>query len=167
MYLMNRGFSHLGLSTRDMDATIDFYQEVLGFKCAGENQITVEEGGYLRQAMFDIGDGQFVVFLESHDVPGIAEEYDTGITSGLGVPNMFYHVAFKVATLAMLDDMRSDLLAKGVRVSPVVDHGPGKSIYLKDPNQIQLEFSVEVRKFNVDDSDGSFTIRKHFLDPVG
>ena len=117
--------------------------------------------------MFDIGDGQFVAFLESIDVPGIADQYDTGITSDLGVPSMFYHVAFNVATLTKLTDIRSDLLAKGIQVSPIVDQGPGKSIYLKDPNQIQLEFSVEMREFNEDDASGSFTIPKHHLDPVG
>jgi len=163
----NSGFSHIGLSTRDMDATIDFYEEILGFSCVGKNRITIEEGGYLNQAVFDIGDGQFVAFLESIDVPGIADQYDTGITSDLGVPSMFYHVAFNVATLTKLTDIRSDLLAKGIQVSPIVDQGPGKSIYLKDPNQIQLEFSVEMREFNEDDASGSFTIPKHHLDPVG
>lgn len=163
----NRGFSHVGLSTCNMDATIDFYQEKLGFNCVGKNKITVEEGGYLRQVTLDIGDGQFVEFLESHDIPGIAEEYDTGVTSSLGVPSLFYHVAFNVATLEILTAIRADLLDKGIQVSPIVDHGPGKSIYLKDPNQIQLEFTVEVREFNEADKSGSFTIPKNALDPVG
>ena len=164
---MSKGFSHIGLSTQDMDATVEFYQGLLGFKCVAENRITVEEGGYLRQIMFDIGDGQFIDFLEPHDVPGIAEGYDTGITGGLGVPSMFYHVALNLPTLEALTDMRAHLLAKGVQVSPIVDHGPGQSIYFKDPNQIQLEFTVEVREFDGGDADGSFTIRKHLLDPVG
>ena len=60
---MSKGFSHIGLSTQDMDATVEFYQGLLGFKCVAENRITVEEGGYLRQIMFDIGDGQFIDFL--------------------------------------------------------------------------------------------------------
>ncbi len=159
------GFSHMGLSTCDMDATINFYREVLGFSSPGENQIAVEEGGYLRQVMFDVGNGQFVVFLESHDVPGIAKGYDAGVTTALGVPNMFYHVAFSVESLEALDAMRSDLISKGIQVSPIVDHGPGKSIYLKDPNQLQLEFSAEVREFDAGDAQGAFKIRRDMLNP--
>ena len=137
---MNSGFSHIGLSTHDMDATIEFYEGSLGFKCVGENRISVEEGGYLRQVLFDVGAGQFVAFMESHDVPDVASDYDAGINGALGVPNMFYHFAFNVETPEMLGAKRSELIAKGVSVSDFVRHGPAKSFYVKDPNQIQLEF---------------------------
>ena len=32
--MTHKGFSHLGLSTRDLDSTRDFYENVLGFKVA-------------------------------------------------------------------------------------------------------------------------------------
>ena len=164
---MDKGFSHVGLATCDMDSTIDFYQGVLGFSCLGENQIEVLEGGYLRQVMFDIGGGQFVAFLEAIEVPGIADEYDAGITNNLGVPSMFYHVAFSMETVDDLQLMRSSLLEQGVHVSPIVEHGPGMSIYFKDPNKIQLEFTAAIRDFGQEDEEGSFSIPKIALDPVG
>ena len=164
---MDKGFSHVGLATCDMDSTIDFYQGVLGFNCLGENQIEVLEGGYLRQVMFDIGGGQFVAFLEANDVPGIADEFDTGITGSLGVPSMFYHVAFSLATPDDLQDMRSSLLERSIHVSSIVEHGPAVSIYFKDPNQIQLEFTAATRNLGQEDEEGSFAIPKAALDPVG
>ena len=164
---MDKGFSHVGLATCDMDSTIDFYQGVLGFSCLGENQIEVLEGGYLRQVMFDIGEGQFVAFLESNNVPGIAEEYDAGITACLGVPSMFYHVAFSLMTVDDLKAMRSSLIEKKIQVSPIVEHGPAVSIYFKDPNQIQLEFTAAIRGLGQEDAKGSFAISKLALDPVG
>ena len=164
---MDKGFSHVGLATCDMDSTIDFYQGVLGFNCLGENQIEVVEGGCLRQAMFDIGGGQFLAFLEADEVPGIAEEYDAGITSALGVPNMFYHVAFGLATVDDLHAMRASLIEKSIHVSPIVEHGPARSIYFKDPNKIQLEFTAAIRDFGQEDQQGSFAIPKAALDPVG
>ena len=164
---MDKGFSHVGLATCDMDSTIDFYQDVLGFNCLGENQIEVLEGGYFRQVMFDIGGGQFVVFLESNEVPGIADEYDAGITSTLGVPKMFYHAAFSLATADDLQVTRSSLIEKSIHVSPIVEHGPARSIYFKDTNKIQLEFTAAIREFGHEDQQGSFAIPKVALDPVG
>ena len=164
---MKRGFSHIGLATCDMDSTKDFYEKVLGFDCIVENRIEVQEGGYLQQAIFDIGQGQFVAFLESHDVPDIARKFDAGITSSLGVPSMFYHLAFNVETTDKLDEMRWALLKKGVTVSEIMQHGPAKSIYLKDPNQIQLEFTAATRELEQDGVHGSFTVSRQSLDPVG
>ena len=43
-------------------------------------------------------------------------------------------------------------VAKGVKVSPVVDHDWAKSIYFKDPNGLQLEFCTYTRAFNADDA---------------
>ena len=53
-----------------MDATDDFYAQVLGFTCVAENQITVEEGGHLRQVEFDIGDVETVGPQAGHVVSG-------------------------------------------------------------------------------------------------
>ena len=41
-----KGFSHIGLSTLDMDKTRDFYENVLGFKAVRCDIITVEAGGH-------------------------------------------------------------------------------------------------------------------------
>jgi len=117
------------------------------------------------QVLFDVGAGQFVAFMEFHNLQDIPTEYDTGINEALGVPNMFYHFAFSIETPEALTAKRDELLAKGVRVSAFVQHGPGKSFYVKDPNQIQLEFTATMRELDSNDASGSFTISKAMLDP--
>jgi catechol 2,3-dioxygenase-like lactoylglutathione lyase family enzyme len=150
--MTNRGFSHLGLSTLDLDKTRDFYENVLGFKAVRCDVIEVKEGGRIRHIFFDTGRDQLIAFMEARGVPGIPGEYDAGITRGLGVPSAFYHFAFEAGSEAGLLEKRNELIARGVEVTDVVDHDWAKSIYFKDPNGLQLEFCVFTRNLNADDA---------------
>jgi catechol 2,3-dioxygenase-like lactoylglutathione lyase family enzyme len=147
-----RGFSHVGLSTLDMDRTRTFYEGVLGFRAVRCDVIKVEEGGEIRHVFFDTGAGQLVAFMEPRGVPGIPAEYDAGINRGLGVPEAFYHFAFEIGSVEALEAKRAELLAKGVKVTPVVDHEWMKSIYFKDPNGLLLEFACVTRALGEDDA---------------
>jgi catechol 2,3-dioxygenase-like lactoylglutathione lyase family enzyme len=147
-----RGFSHIGLSTLDLDRTRDFYERVLGFKAVRCDILKVKEGGQIRHIFFDTGHDQLLAFMEASGVPGIPAEYDAGINRGLGVPGVFYHFAFEAGSAAALNEKRRELLAKGVQVTEVVDHDWAKSIYFKDPNGLQLEFCCYTRNLNADDA---------------
>src|SRR5262244_704582 len=149
--MSNKGFSHIGLSTLDLDKTRDFYENTLGFRAVRCDIIKVQEGGQIRHIFFDTGRDQLIAFMEAHDVPGVPAEYDPGINRGLGVPSAFYHFAFEAGSLAGLEDKRNELLAKGVDVTDVVDHDWAKSIYFKDPNGLQLEYCCYTRDLNEDD----------------
>ena len=150
--MSNKGFSHVGLSTLDLDATRDFYENILGFKAVRCDTITVEEGGRIRHIFFDTGRDQLIAFMEARGVPGVPAAYDAGINRGLGVPSAFYHFAFEAGNEAALVEKREELLSKGVAVSGVVDHTWAKSIYFKDPNGISLEYCCLVREFNDNDA---------------
>jgi glyoxylase I family protein len=150
--MTNKGFSHLGLSTLDLDRTRDFYENVLGFKAVRCDIIKVKEGGQIRHIFFDTGRDQLIAFMEARGVPGVPARYDAGITRGLGVPSAFYHFAFEAGSEAGLDEKRRELIAKGVEVTDVVDHDWAKSIYFKDPNGLQLEFCCFTRNLNVNDA---------------
>jgi catechol 2,3-dioxygenase-like lactoylglutathione lyase family enzyme len=147
-----KGFSHIGLSTRDLDRTRDFYEHVLGFRPVRCDVLKVKEGGQIRHIFFDTGRDQLIAFMEARDVPGVSADYDAGINRGLGVPSAFYHFAFEAGSEAALEDKRHELLARGVDVTDVVDHDWAKSIYFKDPNGIQLEFCCFTRNLNADDA---------------
>jgi catechol 2,3-dioxygenase-like lactoylglutathione lyase family enzyme len=52
--MTHRGFSHIGLSTLDLDKTRAFYEGTLGFKPVVVDRITIKEGGWLRH-VFIVG----------------------------------------------------------------------------------------------------------------
>jgi catechol 2,3-dioxygenase-like lactoylglutathione lyase family enzyme len=149
--MSHKGFSHIGLSTLDLDKTRNFYENILGFKPVRCDIIKVKEGGQIRHIFFDTGRDQLIAFMEARGVPGIPAEYDAGINRGLGVPSGFYHFAFEAGSEVALQDKRKDLLAKKVEVTDVVDHGWAKSIYFKDPNGMQLEYCCFTRDTGTED----------------
>jgi catechol 2,3-dioxygenase-like lactoylglutathione lyase family enzyme len=147
-----RAFSHVGLSTLDMEATRAFYEGVLGFRAVRCDVLEFEEGGRIRHVFFDAGDGQLLAFMEPRGIASIPAEYDTSINRGLGVPDAFYHFAFEVESVEALAAKRAELIAKGVKVTPIVDHEWMQSIYFKDPNGLLLEFAVQTRRLGADDA---------------
>jgi catechol 2,3-dioxygenase-like lactoylglutathione lyase family enzyme len=164
--MSHKGFSHIGLSTLDLDKTREFYEGILGFKPVIADTIKIKEGGRLRHMFFDVGRDQLVAFLEPQGVPDIPAEYDAGINRGLGVPACFYHFAFEAGSEAALADKRDELRAKGVEVTDIVDHGSSKSIYFKDPNGMSLEYCCLVRNLTKDDAtmQERFTLRRAALE---
>src|SRR5215813_3253847 len=150
--MSHKGFSHVGLSTLDLDKTRDFYEDTLGFKAVRCDTIKVQEGGQIRHIFFDTGRDQLIAFMEARDVPGVPAEYDPGINRGLGVPSVFYHFAFETGSIPGLEQKRNELIGKGVKVSEVVDHDWAKSIYFKDPNGMQLEYCCYTRELNEEDA---------------
>jgi catechol 2,3-dioxygenase-like lactoylglutathione lyase family enzyme len=106
--MSHRGFSHVGLSTLDLDKTRAFYEGVLGFKPVAADTIRVEEGGRLRHLFIDAGRDQLIAFLEPRGIPDVPTEFDAGINRGLGVPAAFYHFAFEAGSEAALAAKRDE-----------------------------------------------------------
>ena len=149
--MSHKGFSHLGLSTRDLDSTRDFYEHVMGFTVVRCDIIKIAEGGQIRHIFFDTGRDQLIAFMEPQGVPGIPADYDAGINAGLGVPGSFYHFAFEAGSVDALEAKRQELLAKGVMVTDIVDHEWAQSIYFLDPNGISLEYCCLTRDIGTED----------------
>jgi catechol 2,3-dioxygenase-like lactoylglutathione lyase family enzyme len=167
--MTNRGFSHIGLSTLDLDRTRDFYENILKFKAVRCDILKVKEGGQIRHIFFDTGRDQLLAFMEARGVPGVPAHYEAGINRGLGVPNAFYHFAFEAGSEAALIEKRNELIARGVDVTDVVDHDWAKSIYF--PNGLQLEFCFFTRNLNANDAElqerAEVSIRRMGLEGTG
>ena len=147
----NKGWSHVSLATIDMNATREFYEGKLGFKAVRCDVIKVKEGGEIRHVFYDTGQGQLLAFMEPRGLPGAPVEFDGGLNRPLGMPEGVYHFAFEAGSQAELEAKRAELIAKGIKVTPVIDHEWAKSIYFKDPNGLLLEYSYLTRDFTADD----------------
>jgi catechol 2,3-dioxygenase-like lactoylglutathione lyase family enzyme len=163
--MTHKGFSHVALTTLDMNKTKRFYEDVLGFKTVVRDTIRIEEGGSIDHVFFDVGRDQLIAFMAPRRIPGVPGAYDTGINKGLGVPPSFYHFAFEAGSLTNLEDKRDELRAKGVDVTELMDHGWSSSIYFRDPNGVTLEFCCATRDLRDEDASGrEFTIPRAALE---
>ena len=163
-----RGLNHLALVCSDMARTVDFYTNVLGFPLVK----TVElPGGRGQHFFFDIsnGAGQTLAFFWFPEAPeSIAGVTHQGFMDSPGGPvsaiATMNHVAFDVSP-EDIEPLRERLKEAGVKVSPVVNHDdsefgasremhPGvfvRSIYFRDPDDIQLEFAAWTKVFDESD----------------
>jgi len=149
--MQNHGFNHIGLATRDVDRTIAFYRDILGFTVVRYDKIEIEEGGHVRHVFLDCGGNQTISFVGPEGVPGVAD-WKTGINEGLGVPKGFYHFAFHAESEEELIKRQQSLIGHGIPVTHVVDHDWCKGIYFIEPvNGLSLEFCAYAREFNDDD----------------
>jgi glyoxylase I family protein len=121
------GVHHLALICSDVERTIRFYQDLLGFPLVElfENRDYPGSSHFF----FDIGNRNMLAFF---DFPGLGLE---PVPEGLGG---IQHVAISVEpdvferTKRVLDDAGLESLGP--------DRGVEESIYFKDPDNIQVEF---------------------------
>jgi len=137
------GINHLAMATRDMDTTIRFWRDLLGFRL-----IAGLGGPEYRHYFFEISKNDMIAFFEWPDVEKIPEK-DHGVP--VKGPIVFDHVSLGVETDDDLWELKDKLESTGIWVSEVIDHGFIHSIYAFDPNNIPIEFSapaagVDIRK---------------------
>jgi catechol 2,3-dioxygenase-like lactoylglutathione lyase family enzyme len=150
------GVHHIGLATHKAEETIKFYTEVMDWDFSLNDKLHPAAGGHMRHMFFDTGDGMFFAFLCPKEVPGISEDFATDISSAVGLPPGFYHIALWVDDLEALEAKRRDLISRGLQgASPIVDHDFCKSFYFRDPNGLQLEYAATSRPFTDSDRDGN------------
>ncbi len=135
------GVNHLAMATGDMDKTIRFWRDLLGMRLVAG----LGRPGY-RHYFFEISENDLIAFFEWSDVEPIEEKDHGRPVKG---PFAFDHVSIGVETEDDLWDLKDKLVAAGVWVSEVIDHGFIHSIYAHDPNGIPIEFSHNVKGIDV------------------
>lgn len=169
-----RGINHLAMVTGDMDSTVQFYQDIMGFPVVATTGN--KPGNYpFRHYFFKIGPQTTLAFFEW---PGMVEPFH----KPAGRPEhgrwQFDHLSFDVPDEQALLDVQQSLRDNGYEVTRVVDHDFIQSIYFSDPNGIALEASYWVKDatayepdqgdaFLFGDPDPVPSLRQQKSEPVG
>jgi catechol 2,3-dioxygenase-like lactoylglutathione lyase family enzyme len=138
------GIHHVAYACRDVDETVDFYENLIGFPLV-HTEVDGHEKGYMRHLFFDTGDRSALAFFQLHNM-GERKDFSTAISTGNGLPVWVNHIAFG-ATEEFQKEVRGRLDAAGIDPVMEVDHGWCHSLYYLDPNQILIEFCRDTPGF--------------------
>jgi catechol-2,3-dioxygenase len=123
---------HVVLYVRDIERSVHFYREVLGWEQLGDGSL-----GHLPIAMFSGGRTHHELLLIE------VGEDATPIPAGRRIG--MYHFGLKVGDSD--DELRAALgrlQEAGVPVSGATDHGVTHSLYLADPDGNEIELYIDV-----------------------
>lgn len=124
---------HVVLYVRDLQKSLHFYRDVLGF-----NQIGT--GGGFPAAAFTTVSNRTHHELLLIEVGPNAQQPPRGRRTGL------YHIGLKVGTsLEELKTAKAELEAAGVTIVGASDHTVTNSLYILDPDGNELEVYIDVQ----------------------
>jgi catechol-2,3-dioxygenase len=128
--------NHAVLYVRDVDRSVRFYEEALGFTVA----VQLPGAAFLRvpDSHNDHDLGLFAIGPDAADSP-----------AGRGAVGL-YHLAWEVETLGELQEV-ADRLTKMGALAGASDHSTTKALYAKDPDGIEFEVSWLVPADLIDD----------------
>ena len=129
-------FHHVAYSTKDLDATRHFYEDLFGFPLVN-TEFHDREEGWIKHVFFDTGNGQCIAFFAFENI-GERDDWATDVNESLGVPVFINHAAFE-ATEEMQEEVRTRRAAEGIEPTMEIDHGWCYSLYFLDPNQVLVE----------------------------
>lgn len=144
-----RGLHHAAYLTKDMDATVKFYNGLLDMPLVvtlalpepdpfnGLIPVRGDVAG-TRHYFFDCGNGASLAFFSWNETFGDINP-DEGV---------MHHISLGIGSEEELYALKSKLEANGIKVSTVIDHFFCKSIYFRDPNGLYLEYSVSTMEYS-------------------
>lgn len=139
-----RHIHHAAYRCRDAEQTRWFWEDVMGFPLkmafAFEKDPATNLPYEYMHLFFEMGDGGFVAFF---DAPDDAREEMFEPRGGYDV-----HVAFECEGDQELEAWRERVLAKGVPCGEPIDHDFVRSIYLYDPNGLQVEVTTKSERWD-------------------
>jgi catechol-2,3-dioxygenase len=118
--------NHAVLYVRDARRNAAFYRDVLSFKTVIEDP----NGAYVFMRGPESPNHHDIAFFSIGEQAGPS-------TAGRGAVGL-YHIAWEVASLADLEEVRQRLVDAGALVGQS-DHGTNKSLYGKDPDGLEFE----------------------------
>ena len=126
---------HHAWVTSDTEATRKFYEEVVGLPLVATWTETSEDGQEMCHTFFGFADGGVLAFFQFAD-----QKYSEQSAPSVPV-SPYRHVALLVDSESQAG-IRERAEVAGVGTL-TIDHGYCKSMYLSDPNELILEFTVD------------------------
>lgn len=124
-----RRLNHAVLFVRDVERSVAFYREVLGFAPI-EGMAEIPGAAFLRAP----------ASTNDHDL-GLFQVGAQAGPSGAGRATVgLYHLAWEVETLADLAEVQQRLVQRGALVG-ATDHSTTKALYGRDPDGLEFEVS--------------------------
>jgi catechol 2,3-dioxygenase-like lactoylglutathione lyase family enzyme len=145
--MRNKGFHHVAFACRDLEATVGFYDGLLGFPLV-HTEVQGNTEHFMRHIFFELGDGSSLAFFFLNGM-GEPENYKTDISTGMGLPIWVNHVAFS-ADQARYDQIKETMTEADIEPVMEVDHDWCHSVYYADPNGILVEFCMDTPGFKSD-----------------
>lgn len=145
-------FHHVAYATKDVEATTEFYENLMGFPLVYTEVQGVGES-WLRHVFYDTGGGECIAFFQFEGV-GEQPGYTTDVSEGVGLPVWVNHAAF-TATAEQQEAVRERMAAAGVEPLMEQDHGWCHSLYYADPNGIMVELCRDTPGFASDPAEAS------------
>ena len=137
------GINHVAFRCRDAEQTRWFYSDVLGLPLSAalvaEKVPGLGDEIPYMHLFFELGNGEFVAFF---DQPETAEPAQFERAHSFE-----RHLALEVPDEAALLAWQAQINSKGVSCLGPVDHGFVKSVYMYDPNGLQVELTCKTASF--------------------
>jgi catechol 2,3-dioxygenase-like lactoylglutathione lyase family enzyme len=142
------GVHHVAYACRDIEETTRFYEDVIGFPLVHVVVDDNEDGGFMRHAFFDTGDGTCLAFFDLHGF-GEKPDWTPEVSRVNGLPLWVTHIAFR-ASEERQTEVKGRLAGAGLAPLMEVDHGWCHSLYIKDPNGIMIELCRDTPGLHAD-----------------
>jgi catechol 2,3-dioxygenase-like lactoylglutathione lyase family enzyme len=130
---------HVAYRCRDAKETVTWYRENLGMDfvlAIAEDRVpSTHAADPYMHVFLDAGGGNVLAFFELPNSPAQGKDPNT--------PEWVQHIAFKVGSVAELEETRKKLEANGIEVVGITDHTIFKSIYFFDPNGHRVELAAD------------------------
>ena len=135
---------HAAYRCRDAEQTRWFYEDVLGLKLVAamvfDHVSGMEESCDYMHLFFQLGDGSFIAFF---DCPDTSENYDWGRKDSFDV-----HVALEAESYEDMIAMQERINAMGKTCLGPIDHDFVQSVYMYDPNGLQVEITSKAPDYD-------------------